>query len=248
VVVAGGSILACPRSGRTIRRAAIEAELVGAAVAKVVARGYPAMVLKDPVHSRYDYLVVVGEQGHEVDPVSRWWFEKMSLRVEYARCVSEDAHPEHTVRLGVCGRGEDLARLRAELAEALADKAYMHHFPAVVSLEDDGAKIGGQGVPGAVHGAAAAQYGDVHILEIFAADATKWSGIRWIADEQGVEPSRIAAIGDEINDLSMISSAGLGIAMANAVPAVREAASRRTLSNEEDGVAHAIYRILEGRW
>ena len=68
------------------------------------------------------------------------------------------------------------------------------------------------------------------------------------AASKAVPTERIAAIGDEINDLSMISNAGLGIAMANAATRVREAADQITESNNEDGVAHAIERMLDGVW
>jgi hypothetical protein len=57
-----------------------------------------------------------------------------------------------------------------------------------------------------------------------------------------------AAIGDEINDVPMIRNAGLGIAMGNAIPAVKDIAARTTLRNDEDGVAHAVDKILEGEW
>jgi hydroxymethylpyrimidine pyrophosphatase-like HAD family hydrolase len=46
----------------------------------------------------------------------------------------------------------------------------------------------------------------------------------------------------------MIERAGLGIAMGNAVASVKAAAQRQTLSNDEDGVAHAVERILSGSW
>jgi len=46
----------------------------------------------------------------------------------------------------------------------------------------------------------------------------------------------------------MISRAGLGIAMGNAVGPVKAAAARHTLSNDEDGVAHAIECVLNGEW
>ena len=48
------------------------------------------------------------------------------------------------------------------------------------------------------------------------------------------------AIGDNENDLSMIEYAGLGVAMGNAVPLVKEAANVVTKTNEEHGVAEAI--------
>ena len=55
------------------------------------------------------------------------------------------------------------------------------------------------------------------------------------------------AIGDSDNDLTMLRMAGLGVAMANAAPHIRDAADVCTGSNAEDGVAQAVERyILEG--
>ena len=42
----------------------------------------------------------------------------------------------------------------------------------------------------------------------------------------------------------MIRYAGLGVAMQNAQPVVREAADFITLSNDEDGVAHVVERFI----
>ena len=52
------------------------------------------------------------------------------------------------------------------------------------------------------------------------------------------------AVGDGINDLSMIQYAGLGVAMANAQPVVRENADYITLSNDEDGVAAVVEKFI----
>ena len=48
------------------------------------------------------------------------------------------------------------------------------------------------------------------------------------------------AIGDQENDIAMIEYAGLGVAMDNAIPLVKEIANFVTKSNLEDGVAYAI--------
>jgi hypothetical protein len=64
----------------------------------------------------------------------------------------------------------------------------------------------------------------------------------------GLTPAQIAAIGDEINDVTMIAGAGLGIAMGNAIAPVRQAARRTTRTNAEAGVAYAIDRILASEW
>ena len=60
----------------------------------------------------------------------------------------------------------------------------------------------------------------------------------------GLTPQELMAFGDGYNDLSMLKFAGLGIAMANAAPEVRAEADWVTLSNEHDGVAHALERWL----
>lgn len=59
----------------------------------------------------------------------------------------------------------------------------------------------------------------------------------------GIDRSEVVACGDGHNDLSMIEYAGLGVAMDNAVEAVKAVADDVTLSNEEDGVAHLIERL-----
>ena len=88
----------------------------------------------------------------------------------------------------------------------------------------------------------------VHLLEVFDRQVSKWTAIHRLALEQGVPRERIAAIGDEVNDLAMIEGAGLGVAMGNAVPAVKAAARAHTASNAQDGVAVAIRRILSREW
>ena len=52
------------------------------------------------------------------------------------------------------------------------------------------------------------------------------------------------AFGDGLNDLTMIETAGTGVAMANACPEVLAAADFVTLSNDEDGVAKTIEQMI----
>ncbi|HCN86751.1 MAG TPA: Cof-type HAD-IIB family hydrolase, partial [Enterococcus faecalis] len=46
------------------------------------------------------------------------------------------------------------------------------------------------------------------------------------------------------NDLPMIEYAGLGVAMANAIPLVKEAADVVTDTNDQDGVAKAVEKYI----
>ena len=52
------------------------------------------------------------------------------------------------------------------------------------------------------------------------------------------------ACGDGYNDLTMIETAGLGVAMENAQPLVREKADFITKSNDDDGVLYVIDQFM----
>ena len=81
-------------------------------------------------------------------------------------------------------------------------------------------------------------------LHIQLPDAGKKSGVRFLADRLGIDRKNIAAFGDADNDCDMIEFAGAGVAMGNACDALKEAADYITLSNDDDGLAYAIYNIL----
>ena len=52
------------------------------------------------------------------------------------------------------------------------------------------------------------------------------------------------AFGDGKNDVKMLETVGIGVAMANSVPEVLEVADMVTSSNDEDGVAQMIEKIV----
>ena len=59
-----------------------------------------------------------------------------------------------------------------------------------------------------------------------------------------ISPQEMMTMGDQENDLSMIELAGLGVAMGNATEQVKASAQYVSLTNEEDGVAHAIHKFI----
>lgn len=73
----------------------------------------------------------------------------------------------------------------------------------------------------------------------------KRSGLEWLSEHLGILPEEMAAFGDAENDSDMIEYVGLGIAMGNAVPELKAAADVVTVSNDEDGVAVEIEKILK---
>ena len=70
------------------------------------------------------------------------------------------------------------------------------------------------------------------------------SALRELCAVLGIPVEKSMAFGDGLNDMSMIRDAGVGVAMANAVPEVRAAADRIAPSNDEDGVAQVIEALL----
>lgn len=79
-----------------------------------------------------------------------------------------------------------------------------------------------------------------HFCEIVHHNVSKWNALSFLLDRYGFTPDQVMAIGDQENDLSMITQAGLGIAMGNAPDHVKQQARWVTRSVDDDGLAHAI--------
>ena len=83
-----------------------------------------------------------------------------------------------------------------------------------------------------------------HYLELLHREGTKGHALRFLADYYGIPLEETIAVGDAWNDREMIEVAGLGVAMANAVPGLKELADYVTLSNNEDGVRHVLEKFV----
>lgn len=84
-------------------------------------------------------------------------------------------------------------------------------------------------------------------IEINSIRAQKGLALIDYAAQKGVPKEEVMAIGDNLNDFSMISAAGVGVAMGNAIPAIKEIATFTTATNLDDGVAKAIQWALSQR-
>ncbi|GAB6184873.1 Cof-type HAD-IIB family hydrolase [Thermopirellula anaerolimosa] len=83
--------------------------------------------------------------------------------------------------------------------------------------------------------------------EIAPAGVDKWSAVRRVAAMFGVPLEAICAVGDDVNDLPMIREAGLGVAMGNALPVVKEAADYVAPTHDEEGLADVVGWLLGER-
>lgn len=78
------------------------------------------------------------------------------------------------------------------------------------------------------------------LLELNAKGVTKGTGMLRFLDHCGYVPEEAVAIGDYENDISMIRTAGLGVAMGNAIAVVKEAADFVTDTNTRNGVGKLL--------
>lgn len=86
-----------------------------------------------------------------------------------------------------------------------------------------------------------------YFLEIVARGVDKAEGLCRLGEILGIGTAEMIACGDGYNDISMVSRAGLGVAMENAEPEVKEAADYITASNDEDGIAVLLEDVLFGK-
>lgn len=77
-------------------------------------------------------------------------------------------------------------------------------------------------------------------IEVNALGINKAKGLEKVCGILGISMENVMAVGDSLNDIAMITEAGLGVAMGNAQETVKKAADDITGTNQESGVAQAI--------
>lgn len=85
----------------------------------------------------------------------------------------------------------------------------------------------------------------INNIEVNTGEANKGAALRFLGEYLGIKREETAAFGDGSNDITMLMEAGTGFAMKNACQEAKEAADKITLSNEEEGVAFEIERMLK---
>ncbi|RDW18253.1 Cof-type HAD-IIB family hydrolase [Oceanobacillus arenosus] len=84
-----------------------------------------------------------------------------------------------------------------------------------------------------------------NIIEIIKKGINKAVGLQKIAHYYDIPKERIIAFGDEDNDLEMIDYAGVGVAMGNAIPQLKQLAKHITKTNEQDGISVFLEEYLK---
>ena len=81
-------------------------------------------------------------------------------------------------------------------------------------------------------------------FEVLAHGVDKGRALRLLGEEWGISPEETAAIGDSDNDLAMLRAVGCPVAMGNAPDGVKAVCAMVTDSNDRDGAAKAIERLI----
>jgi hypothetical protein len=83
-----------------------------------------------------------------------------------------------------------------------------------------------------------------YYLDVTHPDANKGSVVKFLSSRFEIPSSQIATIGDMPNDVLMFAHSGLSIAMGNGSEQVQRAARRVTTTNEDEGFANAVQRLI----
>ncbi len=86
--------------------------------------------------------------------------------------------------------------------------------------------------------------GRYQFVQLMAHGADKVHALQHLLAEWGQTLANVIAFGDDINDVDLLREAAVGVAVANAYPAARDAANWHTAGNDEDGVAQVLEALL----
>ena len=206
-VFVGGAMVVDTRTGTTLHRTGMAADLAAAVVEEIESAGHAALALQDTERAGVDYYISGDRDPH---PSHGVWTAAMKVRCDVVAGLASADHA-HTVRLGAVVPSDSGPELERRLTRRFAERVYLHRI-----------RVPGTGVD---------------VVEVFDPSVNKWAGIMKVAETRGIPPEAIIAVGDDMNDLHMVRAAGLGVAMGNAREEIKAVADRVIGSNAEEGLA-----------
>lgn len=214
-VFVGGAMVIDTGKQVTLHRTLMGGDLARDVSAAIEAEGHAVLALQDTeAAGGVDYLVT-GDLPLEAS--TEQWMKVTAARVHRVPRLATHDHA-HTVRVGIVASRGESRRIRQLLIDRFAERVICHSLwvPAY----------------------------DVEVMEVFDPSVNKWQGILHVAKNHGVRPEEIIAIGDDMNDIAMLESAGLGVAMGNARPEARAAAKMSIGTNADDGLAEFLEALV----
>jgi 5-amino-6-(5-phospho-D-ribitylamino)uracil phosphatase len=214
MVLIGGALVSEQDTGRTLFQKTMSPELAGELSDALAEAGRSSMAIVDAWRHGFDYYF---RRAADAETAYARWFGRMNVKVRSADRlpVADSPAPLRVSCVVEPAAGEALA---AEMKRRFAGR-----------LE--------------VHAINAPNYG-VMIVEAFAAGVSKWTGVMYLAQAMRIAPRQIVAVGDDVNDLAMVSKAGLGAAMPASAQCLLGACKHRI-----DGTLGGfVQRVLAGEF
>lgn len=163
---------------------------------------------------------IVCESHQQLYGVIRRWMDKNAPFIEYVTPI-EEALVESPIQAMFCGPVE----LMEQAQETLAACDFAGSFTVLRTQYDDR---------------------DLCIVDILNAGCSKGHALERWANFRGFDRSEVMAIGDNYNDIAMLTFAGHPVIMGNASDDLKQNGWTITLHNDASGVALAIEQALEG--
>jgi 5-amino-6-(5-phospho-D-ribitylamino)uracil phosphatase len=214
VIVHGGLLIKDASTYETLYHSYLAKDFALAAVKFLKAHGATPIVYVDLFAHGVDIYLDNERDGH---PFHLKYLERNRLNCHFVGDVTEVFCPQ-TIHIGTLADRPSLERLNLRIEREFGSSV---RHQVMNNTNEEGA-----------------------FLEIMTPGNSKWGALSRLIAREGFTPEQVICIGDEVNDLEMITHAGLGVAMGNAIPAVKAVAQYVTHSNEEDGVAHVVEQFV----
>ncbi|HWB00606.1 MAG TPA: Cof-type HAD-IIB family hydrolase [Pirellulales bacterium] len=215
IISASGALIKRPHDHSTIHCASFPRDVLCTMLGVVEQAGYDAILYGDTYGQGYDYYCRTVQVEHPE------LAEYLALNPN-CECIRPELvrdPPEGVFAGFVMGSREQMQALHQALDRKLPDALYTH---VIRSPRYRG-----------------------FMCEIAPVGETKWSGIHRLALDWDIAPDEICAVGDDVNDLPMVTAAGLGIAMGNAAPELKAAADRIAPAHDDDGLVTVVEWLLD---
>ncbi len=164
---------------------------------------------------------IVCENHDRLYGVIQRWMEKNAPYIEYVSPI-EKALIEDPIQVMFCGPVE----LMQTAQERLLDTEFADEITVLRTQYD---------------------YRDLTIVDILNAGCSKGHALERWATHRGLDRSQVMAIGDNYNDIEMLTFAGHPVIMGNASDDLKQNGWTITLHNDESGVAAAVEQILDSK-
>ena len=214
LITANGALIKDPVDHRTLFRAEFPPGVLASVLRLVAMAGYEPVLYADTYAKGYDYYC----RRVEIEQPELAEFFRVNPDFHRLRPTLVEDPPPGVFSCFTMGTRADMMTLAAELQRQHPRQLYVH---VIRSPRYAG-----------------------HMCEIAPLGVTKWSGIEHLARDWDIADDEVCAVGDDVNDIPMISAAGLGVAMGNAPQEVKAAADRIAPCHDSDGLAQVVEWLL----